>query len=410
MEGLNDILTIDQPACIYGSSCYSGKCRRWHPPGTFPDRFVKLFHQTDDTRAASIVSSQSFARGKAGINGGGIYFAESAAATHLKAHQRGKILVSTVNIGRVRHHRHGVNPNMTIARLRQLGFSSIRQDGVISTGPERVIFSAKQITDIRVYDENDNLPTEEFKVGDLVRLPSGELAAITTDKGLEYGLKVPYQVVTFAGKYSSHRAADFVKVGRPQVGDEVLLPHGRRGELIEDNPNHKFPFMVDTPRRALCVWPTEYKQAGFVVGNKVALWTVRINSGPAVYGKIIGDDGSPRPFEVKRLDTGKVARYMPEEIIFVSDTCEEQEQEQETPEQPEVKQQEEEDNDWSKHGNEEEEEEEGWRGYLAAGKSKHRAQREEWRSDPAEPPSHQARSKPKRKQTHRDQMEFDCWL
>ncbi|KAJ3093198.1 hypothetical protein HK100_006750 [Physocladia obscura] len=122
--------------------------------------YVYLYHQTSPEAARAIVRSQKMTRGSAGIVGGGIYFADSPAATERKAHSHGVILKARVWMGRMAVMFVGLNHHsVTYTELENNGFDSIVLQGLAS-GPEYIVYNYENVDNISVckshYSDSDD--------------------------------------------------------------------------------------------------------------------------------------------------------------------------------------------------------------------------------------------------------------
>lgn len=108
---------------------------------------MTLYHQTNPEAASAILGSQRMNRGSEGLAGGGIYFAESPAATERKAHQHGVILSATVRLGSIKY--------LDADGDRSTTFHSLQQEGHDSTriarpgGTEYCVYNSDQVSNIR---------------------------------------------------------------------------------------------------------------------------------------------------------------------------------------------------------------------------------------------------------------------
>ena len=104
-------------------------------------RVLTLYHQTSYEAAQAILNS-NMKRGSVGSLGGAIYFAESASATHRKAHVSGCILRAHVAVGRVKHI--SSTRQFDLKSLIDGGYDSVRID-FFNSGPEWAIYDNLQI-------------------------------------------------------------------------------------------------------------------------------------------------------------------------------------------------------------------------------------------------------------------------
>jgi hypothetical protein len=108
-----------------------------------------LYHQTDLDSATNICKTQKILRGKKGIVGPGIYFADNPNDTCHKAKKGGVVLEAHVDLGNsLNIHRKDVKP-YTYSELINLGFNSITLNGM--KGTEYIVYSCHQVKNINVY-------------------------------------------------------------------------------------------------------------------------------------------------------------------------------------------------------------------------------------------------------------------
>ena len=110
---------------------------------------AKLYHQTDDATANIILQTQQMKPGNGGVAGGGIYFATTPQLTGHKAHRHGVILQATVALGNIQTLEAAGDPNMTLQKLKSLGFDSVCIARQVSRGHEYVEYDPKQVLSIR---------------------------------------------------------------------------------------------------------------------------------------------------------------------------------------------------------------------------------------------------------------------
>jgi len=108
-----------------------------------------LYHQTDLDSATNICKTQKILRGKKGIVGPGIYFADNPNDTCHKAKKGGVVLEAHVDLGNsLNIHRKDVK-SYTYSELINLGFNSITLNGM--KGKEYIVYSCHQVKNINVY-------------------------------------------------------------------------------------------------------------------------------------------------------------------------------------------------------------------------------------------------------------------
>ena len=108
-----------------------------------------LYHQTDVESAKIILQTQQMKPGNGGVAGGGIYFATTPQLTGHKAHRHGVILQATVALGNIHTLEAAGDPNMTLQKLKSLGFDSVCIARQVSRGHEYVVYDPKQVLSIR---------------------------------------------------------------------------------------------------------------------------------------------------------------------------------------------------------------------------------------------------------------------
>lgn len=112
-----------------------------------------LVHITDVKAADSILNSGQMRCSKVGMLGPGVYFAENKAAADLKAHRKGAIVISAVNLGKL-YEVYGPDKQLTLAELKKQNFDSVR--GYKSKSPECKNFNTG--TEFCVFEENRITP------------------------------------------------------------------------------------------------------------------------------------------------------------------------------------------------------------------------------------------------------------
>jgi hypothetical protein len=114
---------------------------------------TKLYHQTDAATANIILRTQHMKPGSSGLAGGGIYFATTPELTGHKAHRTGVILEATVALGRIHTLDANGDPNMTLQKLKALGFDSVCIARPVSSGQEYVVYDPEQVLRIVEADQ-----------------------------------------------------------------------------------------------------------------------------------------------------------------------------------------------------------------------------------------------------------------
>ena len=115
-----------------------------------------LYHQTDISTAEIILRTQKMKPGSGGLAGGGIYFATTPEFTGHKAHKKGMILEATVALGRIHTLPRDGDPQMTLQKLKDLGFDSVCIARAVSSGQEYVVYDPNQVKSIRRLDNDDS--------------------------------------------------------------------------------------------------------------------------------------------------------------------------------------------------------------------------------------------------------------
>lgn len=109
------------------------------------DRTISLFHVTSSEAAQSIVDSGKMLRGKTGLFGGGIYFAETVEIANKKAHFTGATIKAEVFLGFsliCRKSDYDMNFNKLI---KHYGCNSVKGMGCVSW-PEYVVYNWSQVS------------------------------------------------------------------------------------------------------------------------------------------------------------------------------------------------------------------------------------------------------------------------
>lgn len=109
-------------------------------------RKMKLYHCTDEHSAHLILADKRFIRGTTGFFGGGIYFAEKVEDAERKAHKKGVVLSSIVEVGKAVVVGQGCG--MDFKTVQSLGCDSLK--GTCLNGIEWVVFNNSQARKIRV--------------------------------------------------------------------------------------------------------------------------------------------------------------------------------------------------------------------------------------------------------------------
>lgn len=164
---------------------------------TFKDlRFNVLLHETRFDVAKAIMNT-NFRKGKGGVMGGGVYFAENKDACGRKAHQRGSYVVSLVKLGRlleIYDYKFDLNKE-NINRLQYdsvRGYKSTAPDSyVFNTGPEYCVFEEDRIKPLFAEINENGRIYYMFKTNSGVinidRIDVDELVIQVTDKKITVG-------------------------------------------------------------------------------------------------------------------------------------------------------------------------------------------------------------------------------
>jgi len=98
--------------------------------------------------AEIILRTQQMKPGIGGLAGGGIYFATTPELTGHKAHKNGVILEATVSLGKVLTLDATGDPDMTLQKLKSMGFDSVCIARAVSSGQEYVVYDPEQVLSI----------------------------------------------------------------------------------------------------------------------------------------------------------------------------------------------------------------------------------------------------------------------
>ena len=131
---------------------------------TFRYGGARLYHQTDDATAKIILETQQMRPGNGGVAGGGIYFATTPELTGHKAHKKGVILEATVALGKIHTLDAAGDPNMTLQKLKSMGFDSVCIARAVSSGHEYVVYDPGQVQRI-IRDLSFKLDGTEWTAG-----------------------------------------------------------------------------------------------------------------------------------------------------------------------------------------------------------------------------------------------------
>ena len=108
------------------------------------------YHQTNEEAARGILSQMAMKPGSRGLVGGGIYMAETAAATQRKATSHGVVLRITVRFNKAKEVPARGDPSITLQKLKSEGYDLVRCHRPGSDGTEWVVYDMNQVHDITV--------------------------------------------------------------------------------------------------------------------------------------------------------------------------------------------------------------------------------------------------------------------
>jgi hypothetical protein len=128
-----------------------------------------LFHETSLGSAEKILNSQIMKKGKKGLAGGGIYFADTGADSHRKTENRGIMLNAVVNLGRVKTINPKGDPKITYCKLVKDGFDSVKIPR--RKGEEYVVYNSDQVKNIKVSGEQGDLKEPHDKEHKYKKIP-----------------------------------------------------------------------------------------------------------------------------------------------------------------------------------------------------------------------------------------------
>lgn len=151
--------------------------------GVEKDHIQTLYHQTSPEAAESIIASQTFRLGKQGMVGGGIYFAASVTDTDRKAETKGVILEAQVWLGKTKTI---TRPDytMNLDRLTREGYNSVFI--MTNSGPEYVVYDARQVRNVRYATGQDVLNRELTLVYPGLKVAKVLMLAASKDKKTLY--------------------------------------------------------------------------------------------------------------------------------------------------------------------------------------------------------------------------------
>jgi hypothetical protein len=115
-------------------------------------KVIKQYHQTTEAACKAIIKTR-FLVGHGGIAGGGIYFANSAAATAWKAQEFGCMIEVWVALGNAKKLPYNADKSITLEKMAQWGYDSCWIPRGIPEGaaPETVVYFSDQILQMSAY-------------------------------------------------------------------------------------------------------------------------------------------------------------------------------------------------------------------------------------------------------------------
>jgi len=129
---------------------------------TFGTEHRVLYHMTD--AGEEIKKSGEMLRGKTGLVGGGIYFADSPETCRAKAESQGYIIKAKVLVGKAKRVSFGASSKFLESLMNQYTFTSLQAEGYDSlhavelrTGEEFIVYNKDQVELISV-DLEDAMP------------------------------------------------------------------------------------------------------------------------------------------------------------------------------------------------------------------------------------------------------------
>merc|ERR1712050_422409 len=129
---------------------------------------IKQYHQTTVAACKAIISTR-FLVGHGGIAGGGIYFANSAAATGFKAQEFGCMIEVWVALGNAKKLPYDADKSITLEKMAQSGYDScwIPRGIPVGAAPETVVYFSDQVLQMAAYPCNK----DGTKIGDYWNAP-----------------------------------------------------------------------------------------------------------------------------------------------------------------------------------------------------------------------------------------------
>ena len=136
---------------IRNSSLWDGPKRK-----TFGSKILTLYHVTDKKAANAIAKSGKMIRGKDGMFGGGIYFAESVESANYKSeHKGGWVITARVLVGKEHVVKGASAGKFDYQKLQSMGFDSIHAPNGSGGGKsERVVYNYDQVCIVSVKKTN----------------------------------------------------------------------------------------------------------------------------------------------------------------------------------------------------------------------------------------------------------------
>jgi len=106
---------------------------------------TELYHQTKESIAGIILSTQEMKPSSKGLAGAGIYFATTEELTGHKANAHGVILKAYVRLGKILTLEAGGDKEMTREKLKGRGYDSVCIARKVSSGQEYVVYDPHQV-------------------------------------------------------------------------------------------------------------------------------------------------------------------------------------------------------------------------------------------------------------------------
>lgn len=117
----------------------------------FHGKKKRLFHETSLDSAEKILNSQTMKKGKEGLAGGGIYFADTGKEAHRKTEHGGIMLNAMVDLGKMKVISPKGDRHLTFKKLLKEGYDSVKIPR--RKGEEYVVYNSDQVKNIKVSGE-----------------------------------------------------------------------------------------------------------------------------------------------------------------------------------------------------------------------------------------------------------------